>query len=44
MTGAEALVRWKHPEKGLIPPGLFIPIFENNGFICKLDLYDWEEA
>ena len=44
MTGAEALVRWKHPEKGLIPPGLFIPIFENNGFICKLDLYVWEEA
>lgn len=44
MTGAEALVRWNHPEKGLIPPGLFIPIFENNGFICKLDLYVWEEA
>lgn len=44
MTGAEVLVRWKHPEKGLIPPGLFIPIFENNGFISKLDLYIWEEA
>ena len=40
--GAEALVRWKHPEKGMISPGVFIPVFEKNGFIGKLDLYVWE--
>ncbi len=39
LMGAEALVRWDHPEKGLISPGIFIPIFEKNGFITKLDLY-----
>ncbi len=39
LMGAEALVRWNHPEKGLISPGVFIPIFEKNGFITKLDLY-----
>ncbi len=39
LVGAEALVRWKHPERGLISPGLFIPIFERNGFITQLDLY-----
>lgn len=39
LVGAEALVRWKHPERGLVSPGLFIPIFERNGFITKLDLY-----
>jgi len=42
--GAEALVRWFHPEIGLISPGLFIPIFEKNGFITELDLFVWEEA
>jgi FOG: EAL domain len=41
MYGAEALVRWNHPEKGLIPPGKFIPIFEKNGFIKDLDQYMW---
>lgn len=44
LVGAEALVRWKHPEKGLIPPGLFIPVFEKNGFITKLDLYVFEKV
>lgn len=39
LVGAEALVRWRHPERGLVSPGLFIPIFEKNGFITKLDLY-----
>ncbi|MBQ8800551.1 MAG: bifunctional diguanylate cyclase/phosphodiesterase [Lachnospiraceae bacterium] len=39
LMGAEALVRWKHPERGLVSPGLFIPIFEKNGFITQLDLY-----
>lgn len=37
--GAEALVRWNHPERGLISPALFIPIFEKNDFITKLDYY-----
>ena len=41
---AEALVRWLHPCKGIIPPGEFIPLFEKNGFISKLDRYVWEEA
>lgn len=44
VTGAEALVRWNHPLKGMIPPKDFIPIFEKNGFIKKLDHYVWEET
>ena len=44
VCGAEALVRWQHPVKGLIPPMDFIPLFERNGFILKLDEYMWEEA
>lgn len=39
LVGAEALVRWNCPEKGIIPPGRFIPLFEENGFIMKLDDY-----
>ncbi|MDO4324603.1 MAG: EAL domain-containing protein [bacterium] len=42
--GAEALVRWQHPERGLIAPNVFIPVFERNGKICKLDLYVFEEV
>lgn len=41
---AEALVRWHHPAMGVIFPGLFIPLFEDNGLISKLDRYVWEEA
>ena len=44
LMGAEALVRWIHPEKGLISPDKFIPFFENNGFITRLDLYMWEHV
>lgn len=44
LTGAEALVRWQHPKKGLISPTIFIPIFEKNGFITQLDQYIWEET
>lgn len=44
IIGGEALVRWKHPQKGMIPPGLFIGIFEKNGFIVRLDYYVWEET
>ncbi|MEG2518379.1 MAG: EAL domain-containing protein [Oscillospiraceae bacterium] len=42
--GAEALVRWLHPTKGMLSPDQFIPIFERNGFITKLDYYVWEQA
>lgn len=44
LIGAEALVRWNHPERGMISPGIFIPIFEKNGFITNLDLYVFEEV
>lgn len=44
VCGAEALVRWKSPTKGLISPGDFIPVFESNGFIIKLDEYVWEQV
>lgn len=44
IIGAEALARWLHPEKGMIPPSEFIPVFERNGFILKLDLHIWELA
>lgn len=43
-VGAEALVRWKHPIKGLIAPMRFIPIFERNGFVKEVDLYVFEEV
>ena len=43
-VGAEALVRWEHPEKGMISPGKFIPIFEKNGFITKLDYFVWNRV
>lgn len=39
LAAAEALVRWIHPELGFISPGKFIPLFERNGFILKLDDY-----
>lgn len=42
--GAEALVRWMHPIKGMISPGKFIPVFEKNGFIAKLDYYMWDQV
>ncbi|MBR1877311.1 MAG: GGDEF domain-containing protein [Lachnospiraceae bacterium] len=44
ICGAEALVRWQHPIKGLRMPGDFLPLFENNGFIKKIDEYMWESA
>lgn len=42
IVGAEALVRWAHPEKGIISPGYFIPVLEKNGFIGDLDRCVWE--
>ena len=44
LASAEALVRWIHPKYGFISPGVFIPLFENNGLIHKLDKYIWNEA
>lgn len=44
IVGGESLVRWNHPVKGIISPGLFIPIFEKNGFIIHLDYFVWEET
>ena len=44
LVGTEALARWEHPERGLILPSVFIPIFEKNGFITELDLYVFEQA
>ena len=42
--GAEALVRWEHPERGLLSPAVFIDILEKAGLIYKLDRYIWEKA
>lgn len=44
IVAAEALVRWNHPTKGLLSPFQFIPLFESNNFIIKLDYYIWENA
>ena len=44
IIGAEALVRWNHKEKGIISPGVFIPVFERNGFIVDLDFYVYEQV
>lgn len=43
-AGAEALVRWEHPEIGMITPDIFIPVFERNGFISQLDYFVWEKV
>lgn len=44
VAGAEALIRWIHPELGFVSPEEFIPLFEQNGFITKLDYYVWESV
>ena len=44
LESAEALVRWQHPWRGLMQPGSFIPIFEKNGYISRLDEYVWREV
>jgi diguanylate cyclase len=44
LTGFEALVRWNHPEKGILPPGVFIPIAEQSGLIAMLELWVLKEA
>ncbi len=44
LRSAEALIRWMHPELGMISPGDFIPLFESNGLIQKVDNYVWKKA
>lgn len=44
LSSAEALIRWIHPELGFISPGEFIPLFEENALITKLDRYVWRRA
>ena len=44
LTSAEALVRWRHPELGMISPGVFVPLFEGNGLIGLIDNFVWTEA
>ena len=44
LSSAEALIRWKHPEFGMISPGVFIPLMEENGLVSKLDHFVWGEA
>lgn len=44
VAGAEALVRWIHPQLGFMSPGIFIPLFEKNGFMVQLDFWVWEEV
>lgn len=44
LVSAEALIRWNHPKKGLISPADFIPLFEKNGFIARMDRFVWEKT
>lgn len=44
LTGAEALIRWNHPEYGFMSPKDFIPVFENNGFISEVDNFVWKRT
>lgn len=44
IVGGESLVRWKHSTKGMVSPGMFIPVLEKNGFIADLDRYVWKKV
>lgn len=44
IVAAEALVRWQRPSGEMIYPDTFIPLFENNGFICEMDFYIYEQV
>lgn len=44
IVGAEALARWRHPERGIVAPGEFIPLIERNGLVCSLELRVWEKT
>ena len=44
LNSAEALIRWKHHDLGMIPPGDFIPLFEKNGLVHIVDRFVWKEV
>ncbi|MDO5111670.1 MAG: PAS domain-containing protein [Clostridia bacterium] len=44
LIGAEALIRWQHPQRGLLLPAEFLPLFERNGFVYEMDKYVWEQS
>lgn len=44
IVGAESLVRWQHSTKGIVPPGIFIPVLEKNGLIADLDRHVWRKV
>lgn len=44
LAGAEALVRWRKEDGTMVSPGMFIPLAEENGFVCKLDKYVFREV
>ena len=44
LSSAEALIRWRHPELGMVSPGEFVPLFESNGLISVVDNFVWEQA
>lgn len=44
VVGAEALVRWIHPQMGIVPPNVFMPLIESNGYVTRLDTTLWEQV
>ena len=44
LNSSEALVRWNHPDMGMVSPGVFVPLFEKNGLVRELDNYVWQEV
>lgn len=44
LSSAEALIRWQHPELGMVSPGDFIPLFESKGLISLVDSFVWKET
>ena len=44
IVGAEALVRWNHPDLGFLVPAMFVPVFEDNGMIAEMDRCMWRSA
>lgn len=44
IVGGESLVRWNHPRRGLVSPGVFIPVIEKNGLVAELDRFIWREV